>query len=67
MATISKDLADKIIANDGYYADDPRVMRIVEYDNAFGGKGYGIEYAFELGRYSASAFVRNPKVIWEAK
>jgi hypothetical protein len=67
MAAISKELADQIIANGGYYADDPRVVRVVEYDNAFGGKEYGIEYPFELGRYEASHYVRNPKVIWEAK
>lgn len=67
MATVSKKLAYEIIANNGYYADDPRVVRIIEYDNAFGGKGYGIEYRFELGRYQASQFVRNPRVIWEAR
>lgn len=33
MATISKQLAEKIIANDGYYSDDPRVMQVVRYDN----------------------------------
>lgn len=36
MATVSKDLADKLVAQNGYYADDPRVMRIVEYTNAWG-------------------------------
>lgn len=68
MATVSKDLADKLVAKNGYYADDPRVMRIVEYTNAFGsGQSYGIEYAKDLGKYSASEYVINPKVYWEAK
>lgn len=65
MATVSKDLADKLVAGNGYYADDPRVIRIIEYDNAWGGKGYGIEYQRDIGRYSESEFVRNPKVYWQ--
>lgn len=66
MATVSKHRADKLIALDGYYADNPRVLRIVEYDNAWGGVGYGLEYAYNLGRYSPSEFVRNPRIYWEA-
>jgi len=68
MATVSKELADKLAAQDGYYADDPRVLRIVEYTNAFGsGQSYGIEYEGQLGKYSPSEYVINPKVYWEAK
>ena len=66
MATVSKDLADKIKAENGYYSDDPRVHRIVEYDNQWGGVGYGIEYGHEIGRYAESDFVRNPRVYWQA-
>lgn len=67
MATVSREMADQIKASDGYYADDPRVVRIVQYDNAFGGVGFGIEYSWEQGRYTASHYVRNPTVYWEAK
>lgn len=67
MATISKKLADEIVANDGYYSDDPRVARIVEYTNARGSLAYGLEYPHQLGRYAPSDLVRNPKVYWEAK
>jgi len=68
MATVSKELADKLVASDGYYKDDPRVYRIVEYTNAFGsGLSYGIEYSGEQGKYTASEYVINPKVYWEAK
>jgi hypothetical protein len=67
MATVGKTIADVIKANHGYYSDDPRVLRIVEYDNAFGGVSYGIEYGHEIGRYSASEYVHNPHVYWEAK
>jgi hypothetical protein len=67
MATVNKKLADTIKDNDGYYSDDPRVMRIVEYENAFNGtKSYGIEYAHEVGKYAESEFIRNPTVYWEA-
>lgn len=68
MGTVSKDLADKLVAQNGYYADDPRVMRIVEYENAFNGaKSYGIEYEGQMGKYSPSEFVINPKVYWQAR
>ena len=67
MATVDKKLADTIKDGNGYYYDDPRCMRIIEYDNAWGGVGYGLEYTRDIGRYSASEFVRNPRVYWEAK
>lgn len=67
MATVSKTLADKIVAANGHYADDPRVMRIVEYTNMAGVQAYGMEYEWELGKYAESVYVRNPKVYWEAK
>lgn len=68
MATVSKDLADKLVAQDGYYSDDARVLRIVEYTNAFGsGLSYGVEYEGQFGKYGPSEYVIDPKVYWEAK
>lgn len=70
MPTVTKATADKLVAQDGYYGDDPRVYRIVEYDNAFGGVSYGVEYlspVLILGQYTESEYVRNPRVYWEAK
>ena len=66
MATVDKKLADQIKDANGYYSDDPRVQRIVEYDNAWGGVGYGLEYPGYSGKYSPSEFVRNPRVYWQA-
>jgi hypothetical protein len=66
MATVSKALADTLVANNGSYADDPRVMRIVEYTNAWGKLAYGIEYEWEVGRYHESEYVHAPRVYWEA-
>ncbi len=66
MATVSKDLADKIKDADGYYGTDPRVHRIVEYTDMGGKQAYGIEYGHQIGKYAESVYVRNPKVYWEA-
>lgn len=66
MATVSKDLADELKEANGYYSDDPRAVRIIEYDNAWGGVGYGIEYEGQLGKYRPSKYVRNPRVYWQA-
>ena len=66
MATVGRTTAERIKAADGYYSDDPRVMRIVEYTNMAGAQAFGIEYGHELGRYAESEYVRNPKVFWQA-
>ena len=67
MATISKKIADQIVAANGYYSDDPRVMRIVEYTNAWGSLAYGIEYPHQVGIYTPSKYVINPRDYWVAK
>lgn len=66
MATVTKQLADEIVDGNGYYSSDPRVMRVIEYDNRWGGISYGIEYQRDLGRYAPSQFVLNPRVYWRA-
>lgn len=66
MATVGKDLADQIKNADGYYSDDPRVYRIVEYTDMGGKQAYGLEYGHQVGKYTESEFVRSPKVYWEA-
>lgn len=64
MATISKDLAKKIIEHDGYYDDDPRVYSVIEYDG-MGGVAHVITYsANDEARYYPTQFVRNPRVLW---
>lgn len=67
MPTVSKALADTIVKADGYYALDPRVMRVVEYTNKWGKQAYGLEYEGQLGKYVPSEYVIDPKVYWEAK
>ena len=66
MATVTKDLADLLADNDGYYADDPRVVKIIEYENGFDGrKAYGLLYPRDHpDRYAESEYVRNPRVYW---
>jgi len=66
MATIEHDLAMELIAKDGYYLNDPRVQRIVEYTNGWGGKSYGVTWQGEnRDRYRESEFVIKPRVIWD--
>jgi len=65
----NKTIIDQIIANDGYYPDDPRVVRIVEYTNGFGGQCWGVTWETESPdkqfRYDTpTQYVVNPKVIW---
>jgi len=67
MATVGKDIADKIANGDGYYADDPRVVRIVEYTDMGGKQAYGIEYEGQLGKYHESPYVGKPMVYWQAE
>lgn len=68
MATVSIEIAQKIIAQDGYYSDDPRVLAVITYDNAWGYKSWAICYsASEIARYAPSEFVRNLETIWSAK
>lgn len=65
MNTVSKEIADRIIA--GEFPEDDCVQ-IVEYDNAWGGVSYGCCFGLEnIHKYRASAYVRNPRVYWKAK
>lgn len=77
MATVDKRFADLLIAGGGWIGgdsdnslgDNPRCIKIVEYDNAFGGKAYGAVFEHELdtGRYERETdYVRNPVVYWRA-
>jgi len=71
MATIdNKKMIDELIAKDGYYEDDPRVSKIVQYTNAYGNITWGVTWSNQLGQNKylvESEFIRNPQLIWEAK
>ena len=60
--TVSKEIADRIIA--GEFNEDNCTL-IVEYDNAWGGKGYGCMFNNAPNGYTPSEFVRKPKVYWK--
>jgi hypothetical protein len=69
MATINSiEMVEDIIANNGYYEGDPRVVRIVRYNNQFNGaKAYGLIYAGDdPDRYHKSPACINPETIWDA-
>lgn len=68
MPTVNKAIADVVVANNGVYPGDehrPPVVRVVEYDNAWGGVSYGLEYAVNRGAYVETDYVRNPRVYFE--
>lgn len=69
MATINnKDIVTKLITNNGYYLDDPQVIKIVRYTNAWNGDCFGLIYKGEaLNKYDASESVIDPQVVFEAK
>lgn len=67
MATVDKKIADEIVEGNGYYSNDPRVHMIIEYDNAWGGQGYGLVYDIRQSiHYAPSEYVHNPRVYWQA-
>lgn len=74
MSTVDKEVADRLIAGGGWIdgdsdnsmGDNPRCVLIVEYDNAWGGKGYGLVFEGSHNRYGESDFVRSPRTYWAA-
>ena len=65
MTTVDKTFADKLVALNGQFSDDEPIIKIVEYDNNWGGQGYGLVYAGKQDRYQHNPpFVRNPRIYW---
>lgn len=73
MGTVDRAFADNLKANRGYYngddnndlGDNPRCVLITEYDNVFGGVGYGLTFEGQYNKYVRSEFVKNPRIYWE--
>lgn len=68
MATISKEIADRVIA--GEFDDDPcgLCVKIVKFTNAWGGESYGAIFQHQrLDTYKETEYVRNPVTYWERK
>jgi hypothetical protein len=66
MTTVDKDLAFKIISQNGNYGDDPPVLKIYKYINAWGGNAYKLLYKVEE-TLNPSNYVINPTLIWSRK
>ena len=64
MATVSKEIADKIVS--GAYPED-NATRIVKYTNAWGGESYGVTFRSEpKEKYlEETGIVINPSVYWD--
>jgi hypothetical protein len=67
MATInSREIVDEIIKGDGYYPGDTRVVKIVAYQNQWGGLSYGLIYeGDDPMRYHNAPACHNPLTLWE--
>ena len=65
MSTVNKEIADRIVA--GEFPEDNAQM-IVEYDNAFGGVGYGVIFGSQNpDKYLVpTQYVQNPRIYWQA-
>lgn len=67
MATISKEMVEMLIGNDGYYPGDPRISKAVRYNNQYGGESYAIVYPHEdQFRYENSPACSDVVTIWTA-
>jgi hypothetical protein len=75
MFTVDKTFADNLVKNNGYYngdsenslGDNPRCIEITEYNNAWGGKGYGLTFEGQDNVYSPSEYIGNPICYWRFK
>lgn len=69
MSTVNKEIADIVIAGNGFYPGDfhlPPVVRIVTYTNNWGGKDYALIYQGEpLTRYHDSPACHDVDIVWE--
>lgn len=64
MATVNKEIADRIVA--GEFSED-RAVKIVKYINMAGEDAYGVIFEGDpLDKYEPSPFVHSPSVYWEA-
>lgn len=71
MATITnQNIIDDIIKADGYFDDDPRVVRIVEYFSPLGKQVvWGIVYENEIDKHrydNPTEFIARPRLLWKA-
>lgn len=69
MPTINHTIAKKIIAEDGYYEDDPRVYMVLKYQNIFDGDwSYAIAYTLEQAvNYILAPNCKDPMILWGRK
>ena len=67
MSTISKEIAQQIIHNNGYYPGDPQYYAVLTYTSAWNSECYAIVHnRADLSRYTPTEYVRSPKVIWHS-
>ena len=68
MATVTKEMADQIIARNGYYPGDPRVTKVVKYKSNWGTECYALVWGHENQlRYEESPDCHDVEVLWMAQ
>lgn len=74
MATVNKEIADNIMAHNGYYVEngydsgDARVQYVIKYKNQFNGEdAYAITYSSEQAQryFDPDSAAIDPVVIWK--
>lgn len=66
MATLTKEMVEGIIENNGYYPGDPQIVRAVKYTNQWGGESYAVIYPGEdIWRYHNAPACSNVEILWE--
>lgn len=61
----SKQIVDKIIANDGHYDGDPQALQVSSYINQGGKLAWHVSYTQrELDSFNQSPYVRDIKILW---
>ena len=68
MATVSKSIAEEIIAKNGYYDGDPRVREVLKYTSMNGEECYALIYqsGSHVRDYEDSPYCFNVTSIWKA-
>lgn len=73
MATVDKSTADNLVKYNGYFNGDsdnllgnnPRVVKITKYTNAWGGESYGLTFEGQANAYAQPTdFIISPTPYW---
>jgi len=66
MSTITREIAEELIARNGCFQDDPQAYAILTYQNMFTGDlSWAVAYSQQdLARYYVSDAINFPTIVW---